>query len=176
VIRNKTTIDLEPLEDVADFLDNFDEVVRDVGQRVVDEWAPELLTELRVTPGKPKYPIEWTSERQRKKVMADLRAKDNLPYQRSDELPNAWEVVNTSTDGAFSILVINRSSKAKFVYGSLARNVEAARRFQQKFHINTGWQFARNTVFVWLDVMETAFRREIIDVSQSSTRRRAYTR
>lgn len=43
--------------------------------------------------GKPvTYPIQWDSERQRRFVMAKLRAENNLPYKRIGAYQRGWTV------------------------------------------------------------------------------------
>jgi hypothetical protein len=52
---------------------------------------------LAVMPGKPKYPIRWTSERQRRYVLGYVLKRDSeghiIPYERSGKLTEAWDVL-----------------------------------------------------------------------------------
>lgn len=69
------------------------------------------------TPGKrPRYPIQWDSDKQRRYVLAMLREQDNLPYRRTDALPNAWDIVRTPTGYRME----NPLSAAVYVYGNFA--------------------------------------------------------
>jgi len=74
---------------------------------------------LRTPAPRPTYPIKWDSERQRRFVIAMLRAQDNLPYSRTDALPRAWEIENTGT----GYQIYNSQDAAVYVYG----NYEGAR-------------------------------------------------
>ncbi len=86
---------------------------------------------LQFLPGKPKYPIRWASDRQRRYVMAMLRKQGKIPYKRSGKLARGWQVLSAfdaKTDGG-SLTVDNPASIAKYVYGPE----------QQPFHQDTGW-------------------------------------
>jgi hypothetical protein len=178
MIRLKNTVDLTPLDNLIDAVSNADSIMQGVGQAVYDQWANQMLAELRTEPGAAKKPIQWTSDKQRRYVMAKLREEDNLPYKRTHQLSEGWESSYVLEGNGIVIIVRNPAPSAKFVYGSLAKNPAQALRFQQQFHRNTGWQFARNTVYLWLEVMDKAFRREfaLALINASKGRTRAYTR
>lgn len=72
------------------------------------------------TPGeKPTYPINWDSDKQRRFVLAMLAAKNNLPYNRTNELPKGW-TIEAVTNG---YKLYNPAKAAVYVYG----NFEGAR-------------------------------------------------
>jgi hypothetical protein len=58
----------------------------------LQRWQAQTRATLQTQPGSPKYPIRWTSERQRKFVMAKLRREGNLPYRRTGKLVAQWAV------------------------------------------------------------------------------------
>lgn len=76
-----------------------------------------LLTKLRKEPGAPDYPIDWTSDRQRKKVMALLRENGNLPYQRTHQLSQGWDVFVTLDRDGGAITASNPFEESIYVYG-----------------------------------------------------------
>jgi hypothetical protein len=109
--------------------------------------SPQLLSEslsvarqtLTKTPGKPKYPLRWKSDSQRKAVMAKLRKAGNLPYSRTGKIKRAWKgeinpgeliIANEARDP------ITRQFYAEYVFG----------KDQQPFHKDTGWQKENNQV------------------------------
>jgi hypothetical protein len=134
-------------------------VSRKVSQEL-RQWQAQLMQRLRQQPGKPKYPIRWTSERQRRFVMAKLRRENNLPYRRTGALVNAWDVsVNvqqvsrveawraevliflaklgvgslpTTPPASVIIEVSNPSDVEQYVTGVN----------QQGFHQDTGWYYS----------------------------------
>lgn len=103
------------------------------------------LARLHVQPGKPVYPIQWTSERQRRFVMAKLRREGNLPYQRTGALVNAWQI-DYATDNYDGFLrVYNESDIEQYVTGIN----------QQRFHRNTGWYQSQDILVDLLIETET---------------------
>ena len=84
-----------------------------------------------------KHPIEWTSEKQRRFVMAKLKEEGNLPYRRTNEIVNGWRFrVNAKGGINIGVEFTNISPKARFVIGG----------DQQKFHANTGWIHANDSM------------------------------
>lgn len=69
---------------------------------------------------RPSYPLVWRSPKQRRAVMAKLRKKGNLPYQRSGELQKRWKVTSTSGRDSSIIAVDNDSEILEYVWGSTA--------------------------------------------------------
>lgn len=60
-------------------------------QGIYDKLLP-VRTALRKPGARPSYPIKWDSERQRRFVMAMLRAMDQIPYRRQGS-SSRWELV-----------------------------------------------------------------------------------
>lgn len=87
---------------------------------------------VRVVPGKPHYPLRWASQKQRRKVMAMLRERGELPYERKGILEAAWEAMFSFTEYGGAFVVENTSPAATFVIGER----------QQPFHADTGWIYA----------------------------------
>ena len=89
------------------------------------------MTEVRKimrTPGKkPTYPIQWDSDKQRRFVLAMLRAANNLPYRRTDKLPSGWTIERAGENG---YKLYNPAPTAVYVYG----NMQGER--QSKIHEN----------------------------------------
>ncbi len=84
------------------------------------------------------YPLEWTSEKQRRYVMAKLRREDNLPYQRTHEYVRGWHVWGDYTRGLTAIDVFHDGEVSEFVGG----------RQQQLMHRITGWANAPDVLQV----------------------------
>lgn len=178
MIRQTATTDTSSIDAQMALLESHDKVVAETGQAVVNRHAPDALAEFKKEPGPVKKnsqgKIDWTSDKQRIKVMILRREKGiKGDYERSHELSEGW-TITAKIDGAiFKIVIQNPSPIAKFVYGSLAQDQAAAKRFQQQFHINTGWQAASEIATRWTKIMLDSFKelyREKIVV-----KRRAYT-
>ena len=84
---------------------------------------------LRRKPGRPHYPIRWTSERQRRAFFASNGFGRGIPTQRTDRMVNAWEVTYKPTPSGGLLWLENPVSYAGFVVGDQ----------QQGFHKDTGW-------------------------------------
>lgn len=98
------------------------------------------------------YPIEYKSERQRRKVFAILKGK---PYKRTRGLKNGWYYKIRKGRGKISITVGNEKPYSRFVVGKfgLGNSARQKRRYvqmQQKFHRITGWTPAYFTIQKYL--------------------------
>jgi hypothetical protein len=84
---------------------------------------------LRVKPGKPKYPIKWKSERQRRAFFATDGFGRGIPTKRTDVMIDAWDVKFKATTTGGQLTLINDTPYAEFVVGD----------DQQPFHKESGW-------------------------------------
>jgi hypothetical protein len=105
----------------------FGNVVAAIGNRTVSILSTE--------PGKPRYPIRWTSERQRRFVMAKLRRQGNLPYRRTGQYAQGWQWQSKTTQDGGLFTVFNPAQTARGE--PLEQYVQGFR--QQGFHKDTGW-------------------------------------
>ena len=120
-------------------LEDLTRAVPHIGRERIYQKARAVLKIMKVPGRKPSYPINWDSERQRRFVLAMLREKDNLPYQRTGALPAGWTIERAGENG---YRLQNTADAAVYVYG----NYEGAR--QSKIHKS------RHPVFQ--EVMENA--------------------
>lgn len=81
-------------------------------------------------PGPVKYPIEWTTEKQRKAFFATDGFGSGIPFKRSNQLTDSWVVVVGYQLRENLITLYNPKSYAQFVYPGSR---------QQRFHARTGW-------------------------------------
>jgi hypothetical protein len=82
-------------------------------------------------PGKPKRPIRWKSERQRKAYFASNGFGGGIPSRRTGKLQKSWRIIfrPLQRGGDGSIQIYNDDPKASFVVGI----------HQQPMHLDTGW-------------------------------------
>ena len=176
VIRMTGTFDLSAIDDFEDFARGIDVVNQQILNEVRDEIEPNLLAELKKPVGAVKYPIEWTSEKQRRAFFATDGFGKGIPYRRTGKLQDAWVIEVRGN----AIVIENKSAIAKYVIGSLAQNRNQALRFQQQFHANTGWQPATDTVKDRLDkaneIYLTKFDEWLKDLALPNPKRRAFTK
>lgn len=95
-----------------------------------------LLKQLRTEPGPVKYPIQWSSDKQRKAYFATNGFGNGIPYKRTGKLVKAWRVEFVKSSDGLTLVAENPVKSAKYVIGDA----------QQPFHANTGWYRADNVI------------------------------
>lgn len=115
---------------------------RDLRPSVSQRVDTTLRVEPPVRSWPDDYPIEWTSEKQRRYVMAFVLERDAngniIPYERTHEYVHGWHVQGNYAHGLTAIEVFHDSDVADFIGG----------RRQQRFHRITGWANAPDTLQV----------------------------
>lgn len=160
-MRLELKANTKPLENTMAFLGRFEELVAEAGEETARELTPALLAQLQKQPperteNSPK--IQWTSEWQQYVYFASDGFGAGIPYKRTGGLAAAWHVITERTSTGFRMVVENPKKAARFVYGSLAKDVAKASRFQQQFHKTTGWLTASPIVNEWMDTAQVMFR------------------
>ena len=121
--------------------------------------ANEMSDALSPVPGAVKYPIDWTSEKQRRAFFATNGFGKGIPTKRTGKLGKSWtmtsEDVNEGTHGGAEILISNSASYAKYVIGA-----PPGFKPMQGFHLNTGWQA--------LEPRQAAFAERVVDDVQAA--------
>lgn len=95
-------------------------------------FAGKTINQLRMIPGRPRYPIRWTSERQRKAFFASNGFGAGIPTRRTGKIAGAWDAVFIATQDGGILAITNPHPEAKFVQGPQP--------FGQGFHVDTGWK------------------------------------
>lgn len=135
-------IDTALLEALRDAHQTVPEAVDRFAKRELRPFASQFVDRtLRREPGPVKYPIQWTSPKQRRYYFAVLAVYDPIthaivPYQRTGRYIRGWHVRGDYANGLTSIRVYNEESRAQFIGG----------RRQQRFHRNTGWPNAADVL------------------------------
>lgn len=164
-IRFRFDANLDPLERAKRGLQNAREIAQRTGQEVVREIEPQLVADLFFKPGKAKYPIQWTSEKQRRAFFASDGFGKGIPTKRTGALSDAWVVTFLPGTGAFAfrVRIANTNPASKYVFGTLARQLSRAARSQQGFHKTTGWPLASPIVQFWLQESIDLWRVKVAD-------------
>jgi hypothetical protein len=144
-------------DDLIQFVDSFEVMAAEIGERVFGRIQDDFLDELRYYPA----------------------PRPNQRYQRTFKLRDGWEVSYRRTEGGFLVTVANDVPYAKFVVGSLAQARAAAASFQAWMHKGR-WPLATETVTFWLEAFNeefaAEFQRELGRFGSTASRRRAFTR
>lgn len=109
-------------------------------------FAVQTLNVLRTIPGTPRYPIRWTSKKQRRAFFATNGFGRGIPTQRKGTIAEDWEVIFVPSQDGGLLVLTNPHPEAKFVQGPQP--------FGQGFHRDTGW--------VQVDDIEELFYSETI--------------
>lgn len=138
---------IELAEHAADFINT-------VTNRTVNDTADELLADFRQEPGPVKTPIAWTSDRQRRYVMAAKRAGlISTPYVRTHAVSQGWQITVIYAPGEMSrIELTNAAEAAPFVVGLR----------QQQWHKNTGWLYAPSLAEKWQAILTDRIEIDLI--------------
>jgi len=149
--------------DIQDFVSEVREASRDadkamkkeldaIAKAIQDPLSRDLLA---LTPGPVRYPIEWTSEKQRRAYFATNGFGKGIPYKRKTgkrSLMGGWKVRKyVSRTG--NLLT---ASNDAYVYPFVAEDPSRVN-WWQRFHKNTGWPSAGvvDEVFAaWSDVAQ----------------------
>lgn len=110
----------------------------------------QLLNRLRQSAGKPHYPLRWASDRQRKKYFASRGFGEGIPYVRTEDTANAWQVQLRRLGDRDALSVINPEPHSIYLYG------DALGFHQQPFHKDTGWVNANDEVANYQPIFEGA--------------------
>jgi hypothetical protein len=102
-------------------------------------------------PGAVKYPIQWTSEKQRRAYFATNGFGAGIPYRRTGNMINDIHFKYGEGGGSDYVTAETDSPYAQFVVGQ----------YQQKFHHNTGWRA--------LETWMTSNRRKVMGVFRDAT-------
>lgn len=157
MIRTVTIINFKALDGLQEFAAYMPEAVNALGEKVFTRYRPQLLDELQYTPGPVKYPIEWTSERQRRAFFATDGFGRGIPTKRTGQINQGWRVEYVTAPTRATIAVRNRTGYAQYVVGRLAPRGHDP---MQKFHRNTGWVPASETLDFWQRVYFEEFEDE----------------
>lgn len=118
------TVKTRGAELVRDGLEDLTKEVPLISRKRIYESMLGVRKILSTPAPKPTYPLRWASERQRRYVIAMLKAQGNLPYRRTNQMPRGWVIERTET----GYRIYNTNDAAVHVYG----NYEGAR--QQPMH------------------------------------------
>jgi hypothetical protein len=133
VFTAKVAFDLSALDALQALVATMGQQVEQLVKREIRPFVSrEVDVRLRVEPGPVKYPIQWTSLKQKRAFFATNGFGKGIPYQRTGKLVKGWQVRGDYRKGFGGITVSNPSPAAAFVQGY----------WQQGFHRNTGWTSA----------------------------------
>lgn len=138
MIRSEVIASTRVLDNYIEFTRAFADRAEPVVTNAFNTHEPQLMTELRYVPGAVRYPIEWTSEKQRRAYFATNGFGRGIPYKRTGKTARSWYAWVRRNGYRFEMTIANSTPGARFVYGYIRTRGEPDP--QQRFHRNTGWQ------------------------------------
>ena len=156
------------LKAIQHFLDKYPDNVGALVQQSYDDTLVPVVNALRTPPRKRSYPsdypLEWTSERQRRAYFATNGFGAGIPYRRTGGLTRAWRGAVIPRGDGFRVVILNPVKSARFVYGTLSFNPSLRTAGQQRFHVITGWvDGSKNPVYAGLEDFREDFKRRLQD-------------
>jgi hypothetical protein len=136
MINVTITVDADILDALGEQVRRAPALVKGAVRRQVNKERQRLRAELKVTPGPPKYPLRWKSEKQRRAFFATNGFGKGIPYQRTGKMVDAWDLQTVNLPDGLEISAVNETAYARFVIGDDA----------QPFHLDTGWRQAAPTL------------------------------
>lgn len=128
--------DLSAFDNAVKVLNEVDAIAVAAGQDMLAEIKPLLLAELAIEPGKPVYPIDWQSEKQRKAFFASNGFGGGIPYKRTGGATKEWDVRLVTGDNLIALSVSNPNKYLRYVRGRQGGRTGDQ---VQRMHKATGW-------------------------------------
>lgn len=146
MINATLRIDRKVLDDIQETIKEAPANLKPVFERNSQRVRSQIETEMQRSPGKPNYPIQWASVKQRKAFFASNGFGRGIPTRRTGAYVQGWKVVYRGlgrNDGAV-IELDNPVSYARYVGGGDA----------QPFHIDR-WPQAVDVVIQYEEALYT---------------------
>jgi hypothetical protein len=138
----------------AQLCDHAPDFVNAVTNRTVNDTSTELLADFQQEPGPVATPIQWTTPKQRRYVMA-MKRKGVIasPYVRTHSVSKGWRVqVIYTPDELSSISLFNANEVTPFAEGMR----------QQPWMRNTGWLYAPDLAEKWQRILTDRIEDDLI--------------
>jgi len=101
-------IDIQGITTLNERLKRLPKEAKDAGVEAANEYIVDIM---KIEPPKPTRPFVWSSDKQRKYVMAKIR--EGGYTGRTQQLRNAWKTVGSG----YNQIVANETPYAEFVQG-----------------------------------------------------------
>lgn len=148
MITSRVVVKRNQFGELEDFIASFPELVADMSEAVVAKKRAKWIAKLSYTPPRrtypSDYPLEWTSERQRRAYFATDGFGAGIPYRRTGRMANSWRLYSRILPNRVQVRVENTWKDSAYVVGRISRDNRGTKR-KQGFHTVTGWPNAVDT-------------------------------
>jgi len=124
----------------ARVLRDYDKRVQQYTREYVRTNKDKYLRRMKQRARKPRYPITWDSERQRRAYFATDGFGAGIPYGRTQKLNNSYYLQARAVRSGAIVVMGNRDPKSPYVVGALNRR---NRQRQSAIH-KSRWKLARD--------------------------------
>lgn len=157
MLRQRWDVDVSGTQALIDLASRYEDLVMESGEEAFNRLGPDLLRDLEQYP--PPLP--------------------HSDYIRTFTLGGGWIIGIRRTSRGVEVVIENDVPYAKYVVGSLAKALAAARSFQARIHRDR-WPLASETVSEWYEAFIGVFEEILSEKVQltinATTSRRAFTR
>jgi hypothetical protein len=101
-------IDIQGITTIQERLKRLPDMAKDMGVETANEY---IVNVMKIEPAKPSRPFVWSSDKQRKYVMAKIRRGEWTG--RTQQLRNGWKTIGSG----WQQMVVNEVPYAEFVQG-----------------------------------------------------------
>lgn len=111
----------------------------------IDTLAQTTIRKLRVVPPKPRYPLRWKTEKQRRAFFASDGFGKGIPTKRTGALQKGWqyELISDFREGLFTIY--NSATSRNYFTGAVTFYEQfVSGENMQPFHRDTGYIPSQN--------------------------------
>jgi hypothetical protein len=130
MVTLELSIDIRVFQRIQVRMQQAPEIMDDYIEQVIFPFVDKQVQGLlRKEPGPVKYPIQWTTDKQRRAFFATNGFGAGIPYVRKHTLAPAWNVTLDFGKAGTGVVIQNLMNAAEYVYGKR----------QQGFHVTTGW-------------------------------------
>lgn len=166
MFRTRLEIGPNPIVDGKRFVTRFQRVFDGTAKATFDEMAPQLLEDLRHTPGPSKnalntgVPYRWSND-----PIKNANARKwwfvHFPNgrERTGALNEAWNVMLEKIGRAFDVIAKNTTPYLKWVVGTF----DQGRQYQIPGHARTGWRLVNVTTSTFFDKFYAEFLRRFTE-------------
>ncbi len=174
-----------PLPELEAFYEQIQQTVQKVGDLVVDADRDEVIEAMARYPQKAVHPFQFATAKSRRFYFWLVRTgrvkTDGTRYLRNGQYARSWKLIGEMRAGRYVATILTTWDGAKWVGGTLVKNVSQARKPQVAGHKRTGWQLSSVVAQKQYEMLAYDFAELFEDeigsqFAQLNTRRRAFSK
>lgn len=179
------TFKATPLPELEAFYDQIQGTLKRIGDEVVAYNRPDILADMSKYPRQAVHPFQFATAKSRRYYFYLVRSgkvrTDGKRYVRNGGYGKSWQVLSDYSGGVYRVAIVSDFKAARYVGGTLVRNLQQARQSQVAGHSRTGWQLSAKVAQKWYEILGVDFLELAEDeigsqFAKLNTQRRAYSK